>query len=230
MKNCYTSLLAPIVMLTLLPASFGEEQSRPGSDRVATVTSTSGCVAFWDFVKREPNGAHRFTAHVPAGAKNDFALDAGNYVRNYWGEGREATYADFPLLGRGPFGQAIRIRKETDATLRPFLFVPRARLHYSPIDLKGTGQSVTVVVWAIRESGNHALAGIWHHRPRDPQFAQRRLHWLDRRRGGVQSRAQRHRAHEARHYRKAGTGPNAVPLMKTITRATRSCPWPGTRR
>jgi hypothetical protein len=111
---------------------------------------TPGCVAFWDFMKREPDGARRFSAHVPAGALNDFPLDAGNYVRVYWGEGREATYADFPLLGRGPFGQAIRIRKEEDATFRPFLFVPRARLHDSPIDVKGAGRSVSVVVGAIR--------------------------------------------------------------------------------
>ena len=134
----------------------------PAADRVATVTGTPGCVAFWDFVQREPDGARRFTAHVPTGATNTFALDAGNYIHDYWGEGRTASYADFPLLGRGPFGEAIRIRKETDPTFRPFLFVPRARLHDSPIDLKGANQSVTVVVWAIRESGNHALAGIWH--------------------------------------------------------------------
>ena len=130
--------------------------------RVATVTGTPGCVAFWDFVLREPDRARRFTAHVPTGATNTFALDAGNYIRDYWGEGRTASYADFPLLGRGPFGEAIRIRQENDATFRPFLFVPRVRLHDSPIDLKGPDQSVTVVVWAIRESGNHALAGIWH--------------------------------------------------------------------
>ena len=132
------------------------------TDRVAAVMNTPGCVAFWDFVKREAGGEHRFTAQVPRGAKNDYALDAANYVKDYWGEGREATYADFPLLGRGPFGQAIRIRKEADATFRPFLFVPRARLHDSPLDIKGAGTSVTLVVWAIRESGNHALAGIWH--------------------------------------------------------------------
>ena len=130
--------------------------------RVAAVVNTPGCVAFWDFVKREQNGAHRFTAHVPQGATNNFALDAGNYIRDFWSEGREATYADFPLLDRGPFGQAIRIRKEEDPTFRPFLFVPRERLHDSPIDIKGAGKSVSVVVWAIRESGNHALAGIWH--------------------------------------------------------------------
>jgi hypothetical protein len=132
------------------------------AERVARVTGIPGCVAFWDFVKREEDEARRFTAHVPAGAANDFALDAGNYVRDFWGEGRAAEYADFPLLGRGPFGQAVQIRREADETFRPFLFVPRARLHDSPLDIKGAGKSVTLVVWAIRESGNHALAGIWH--------------------------------------------------------------------
>jgi hypothetical protein len=126
------------------------------------VTSTPGLVAFWDFVKREPADARRFTAHVPQGAPTDYPLDAGNYVRDYWGTGREAGYADFPLLGRGPFGQAIRILKEDDPDFRPFLFIPRTRLHDTPLDIKGANRSVSVVVWAIRESGNHALAGIWH--------------------------------------------------------------------
>ena len=130
--------------------------------RVQTVTNMPGLVAFWDFVKRESEVSHRVTAHVPAGMKNDYALDAGNYVKDFWGEGREAVYADFPLLGNGPFGEAIQIRKEEDDTFRPFLFVPRSRLHDTPLDIKGAGKSVTVVVWAIRESGNHALAGIWH--------------------------------------------------------------------
>ena len=132
------------------------------ADRIATVTNAPGLVAFWDFVEREPDGARRFTAHVPAGAVNDYPLDAANYIENYWNAGREATYADFPLLGRGPFGQAIRIVKEADADFRPFLLVPRSRLHDTPLDIKGAGKSVSVVVWAIRESGGHALAGIWH--------------------------------------------------------------------
>jgi len=131
------------------------------NDRVKSVTSIPGCVAFWDFVKREPDQKHRFTAHVPAGVTNDFALDATNYVKDYWGEGPKATYANFPLLGRGPFGQAIRIREEEDPMFRPLLFVPRSRLHDSAIDIKGAGKSVTLVVWAIREGGSHALAGIW---------------------------------------------------------------------
>jgi hypothetical protein len=129
---------------------------------VATVVNTPGCVAFWDFVKREPAGIRRFTAHVPAGSANDFPLDAGNYVKEFWGEGRDATYEDFPMLGRGPFGNAILFRNEKDATFRPLLSVPRSRLHDTPLDIKGADKSVSVVVWAIRESGNHALAGIWH--------------------------------------------------------------------
>lgn len=132
------------------------------ADRVAAVTALPGLVAFWDFVQREPAGERRFTAHVPAGSPTDYPLDAGNYIKDFWGTGRAATYADFPLLGRGPFGQAIRIVKESDPDFRPLLLVPRARLHDTPLDLKGAGKSVTVVVWAIRESGNHALAGIWH--------------------------------------------------------------------
>ena len=133
-----------------------------GAEPVGIVAETPGLVAFWDFVRREPDGLRRFTAHVPAGATTDYPLDAANYIKDYWGAGREATYADFPQLGRGPFGNAIRIVKETDPDFRPFLFVPRARLHDTPLDIKGAGKSVTVVVWAIRESGNHALAGIWH--------------------------------------------------------------------
>lgn len=132
------------------------------ADRVASVTALPGLVAFWDFVQREPDGERRFTAHVPAGSPTDYPLDAGNYIKDFWGTGREATYADFPLLGRGPFGQAIRIVKESDPDFRPLLLVPRARLHDTPLDIKGAGKSVTVVVWAVRESGNHALAGIWH--------------------------------------------------------------------
>ncbi len=151
MKSISFLILCPL----LLSVTFGAEPA-------GSVTETPGLVAFWDFVQREPDGLRRFTAHVPAGATTDYPLDAANYIKEYWGAGREATYADFPQLGRGPFRNAIRIVKETDPDFRPFLFVPRARLHDTPLDIKGAGKSVTVVVWAIRESGNHALAGIWH--------------------------------------------------------------------
>ncbi len=137
-------------------------QPRLRSERVKTVVQIPGLVAFWDFVAREGGGQRRFIAHVPAGAGNAYPLDAGNYVLDYWGVGRVATYADFPLLGRGPFGEAILIRKEADRDFRPFLFVPRSRLHDSPLDIKGPEVSLTVVVWATWEGGNHGLAGIWH--------------------------------------------------------------------
>lgn len=151
--------LIPCLSAFLVPVGQAAESHR---DRVGAVTNTPGCVAFWDFVKREPVGAQRFTAHVPAVSPTDYPLDAANYVKDFWQAGPEATYADFPLLGRGPFGQAIRIRQESDSDFRPFLFVPRSRLHDTPLDIKGPDKSVTVIVWAIRESGNHALAGIWH--------------------------------------------------------------------
>ncbi len=138
-----------------------KEASFSGPERVSIVTTTPGLVAFWDFVKREPQGSQRFTAHVPEGTTNNYPLDAANYIKDYWGAGREASYADFPRLGRGPFGEAIQIREEEE-NFRPYLFVPRSRLHDSPLDIKGVAKSVSVVVWAIRESGNHALAGIWH--------------------------------------------------------------------
>jgi hypothetical protein len=152
--------LCPAIWLFATVVCAGGEADH--EQRVATVTQIPGLVAFWDFVAREAGGERRFVAHVPAGSPTDYPLDASNYVRDFWGVGREATYADFPLLGRGPFGEAIRIRKEEDPTFRPFLFVPRSRLNDTPLDIKGEGRSVTVVVWAVRESGNHALAGIWH--------------------------------------------------------------------
>ncbi|HWR51501.1 MAG TPA: hypothetical protein VN428_10365, partial [Bryobacteraceae bacterium] len=76
--------------------------------------------------------------------------------------GRTAAYSDFPLLNRGPFGQAVRFRAETDRAFRPTLLVPRNRLHDSLLDIKGPGRSASMVAWVIRESGNHAIAGIWH--------------------------------------------------------------------
>ena len=153
--------MKPLLFVLAGATSVWADPAGPYQERVQAVTATPGLIAFWDFTKREAPG-QRFTAHVPAGARNEYALDAGNYVKDLWGQGPAASYADFPLLGSGPFGQAIRIRAETNPDFRPLLFVPRARLQDTPLDIKGAGKAVTVVVWAIRESGNHALAGIWH--------------------------------------------------------------------
>jgi len=169
-NSLFVGLIATIVGSCCLTPTSGADApkskllsliAKPSSP-ADVVTGTPGCVAFWDFVKREPDESRRFVAHVPDGVANDYPLDAWNWVKDYWERGRAATYADFPQLGRGPFGNAIRIVKETDEYFRPLLVVPRERLHNSPLDIKGQDKSVSVIVWAIRESGNHALAGIWH--------------------------------------------------------------------
>ncbi len=129
--------------------------------RVDAVRGVPGLVAFWDFVLRERETPHRFVAHT-AGNGPVFPLDAVNYVRAYWGEGREASYADLPLLGRGPFGEAVRFVEEESPDLRPTLLVPRTALHDTGLDVKGPGASVSMAVWLIRHGGNHAIAGIWH--------------------------------------------------------------------
>lgn len=129
------------------------------SPDIRKITRTRGFVALWDFVKSRDG---RFDAHQPKGATHDLSLEARNYVLDYWNLGRPASYSDFPLLGRGPFGQAIQIRPESDPSFRPVLLVPRARLHDSRLDVKGPGKSVSLLAWVVRTSGNHAIAGIWH--------------------------------------------------------------------
>lgn len=146
--------------LLLLLASLS---SADYADRVATVTRTPGFVALWDFVKREPGG-ERFDAWKATGESADLRLDFINYIRDYWGEGRVATYGDLAVVPEGPFGQAVSLRTETDATFRPLLVVPRARLRGSRLDVHGAQRSVTLVAWIKRapDSGTHAIAGIWH--------------------------------------------------------------------
>jgi hypothetical protein len=128
--------------------------------RVDMVRATPGFVALWDFVKRTPDG--RFAAHQAREESHDLALEAANYVRDFWNEGEPATYADFPLLREGPFGQAVRFLNETKPNFRPVLLIPRARMHNSGLDAKGKGRSVSMAIWVRRETGGHALGGIWH--------------------------------------------------------------------
>ncbi len=154
--NSYTTVvIATIVLASLSAATYDQ--------RVSAVTGTPGFAALWDFVKRDP-ADQRFDAWKSPGDQTDFRLDAVNYVRDYWGEGRAATYADVPVVNEGPFGKAIHLSTQTDPTFRPLLMVPRSRLRGSRIDVHGPGRSVTLVVWLKRlaDSGNHAVAGIWH--------------------------------------------------------------------
>jgi hypothetical protein len=156
------SLIILLACAATLPAAAAGEPDGY-RQRVKQVTRARGLVAFWDFVKREPGGAGaRFDAHKAKSESADLRLDALNYVRDFWGEGRQAGYADIPLLGRGPFGQAIEIRPESENDFRPCLIVPRERLHGSGLDVKGPRQSVSMLAWVVRRSGNHAIAGIWH--------------------------------------------------------------------
>lgn len=131
--------------------------------QVDVVTQTPGFVALWDFAKRDAADA-RFDAWKAPGVTADLRLDAVNYVRDYWGEGRAATYADLRVVDEGPFGKAVDLGTATDPTFRLLLMVPRERIAGSRIDVHGPGRSVTLVVWLKRtpESGNHAIAGIWH--------------------------------------------------------------------
>ncbi len=144
-----------VVAALLAPAQDQREYPR----RVELVKAIPGLAAFWDFVARDA-ATGRFLAHTPQGTA--YPLDAVNYVRDYWHEGRPATYDDFPLLGRGPFGNAVRFREETDPTFRPTLLLSRDQFHDGPLDVGGPGRSVSMVVWMVHEAGNHAVAGIWH--------------------------------------------------------------------
>jgi cyanophycinase len=128
---------------------------------VSVARNIGGFAALWDFVKND-SLTSRFDAWKPSTEKADLRLDVRNYVLDYWGEGREASYKDVPVVDAGPFGKAVVIQQETDPTFRPVLLVPRERMHGSGIDVKGPGGSVTLVAWVEWESGNHAIAGIWH--------------------------------------------------------------------
>ncbi len=89
-------------ILTIATILIGALNSRAEEvGKIEIITNTPGLVAFWDFMKREPDGQRRFIAHVPDRATTAYPLDAANYIKDYWGTGREATYADFPQLGRG---------------------------------------------------------------------------------------------------------------------------------
>ena len=132
--------------------------------RVQCVRQTPGLAAFWDFVQREdgPNGSGNFLALTAQGDEHRYLLEPHNVSLDYWRDGAKATLADFPLLGRGPFGQAIQFHAPKAQNDLPVLEVPRAVLQDTPLDVKGPGKSVSMIVWLIYQDGEHAVAGIWH--------------------------------------------------------------------
>jgi hypothetical protein len=108
------------------------------------------------------NGSGRFVAETDAVDERRFPLVPRNISRDFWHDGAEASMADFPLLGRGPFGQAVQFHEPKEQNDLPVLLVPRADLHDTRLDAKGPGKSVSMVVWLIYQGDNHAIAGIWH--------------------------------------------------------------------
>lgn len=132
--------------------------------RVDVVTEIPGLAAFWDFVERDggPDGDGHFVARTAVPGERRYPLMPWNISRTYWNEGDEATMADFPLLGRGPFGQAVQFRDPRRIDDLPVLMVPRKVLHDTPLDVKGPGKSVSMVVWMVYQGGDHAIGGIWH--------------------------------------------------------------------
>ena len=146
------------------PASSATPERIAYEHRVEAVRQIPGLSAFWDFVQREdgPLGKGNFVAHTAVAGEKRYPLQPWNISRAYWNDGEEATLAQFPLLGRGPFGQAVQFRSPEGQNDLPVLMVPRSVLRDTPLDIKGPGRSVSMVVWMIHEDGNHAVAGIWH--------------------------------------------------------------------
>ena len=133
-------------------------------ERIGMVRQTPGLVAFWDFANREDGlqGSGRFRAYTATEDTSRYILESKNISREFWKDGDEATLTDFPLLGRGPFGQSVRFSRPRAQNDLPVLMVPRKALHDSPLDIKGPGSSVSMVVWMTYQEGAHAIAGMWH--------------------------------------------------------------------
>lgn len=143
----------------------GETQfTAANQERVNRVKEIPGLVALWDFVERRDSWqTDKPFVSIPGEANGQvFELEPRNISLDFWHEGPQTTLDDFKLLGRGPFGQAVRFDDPLSKDNLPVLSVPRNKLHNSALDIKGKGKSVTMVVWMLYEKGNHAIAGMWH--------------------------------------------------------------------
>jgi hypothetical protein len=163
------SLLLGAGILHPLPAEEPKKVAMPPSRtsyerRVELVRGISGLAAFWDFVQREDSrdGQGNFIAYTSVSGEKRYPLQPQNISRLFWKDGEEASLNDFPLLGRGPFGQAVQFHSPKALNDLPVLLVPREVLHDTPLDVKGPGRSVSMVVWLIHQEDSHAIAGMWH--------------------------------------------------------------------
>lgn len=157
-------MLTVVIGLVAATAVAAEPSAEECRRRVDLVTGIPGLAAFWDFVERDggPTGDGHFLARTAVAGERRYPLMPWNISRAYWNEGDEATMADFPLLGRGPFGQAVQFRDPRRIDDLPVLMVPRKLMHDTPLDVKGPGKSVSMVVWMVYQGGDHAIGGIWH--------------------------------------------------------------------
>ncbi len=183
MKNHHKSLLTlTFVTLATSTLPIGAEQpdqqalppiqfttsdtrfTQANEERVNRVTQIPGLVALWDFVQRRDSlqTDNPFVSIPGEPGAQTYELEPRNLSLDYWHQGPPATLDDFELFGRGPFGQAVRFSSPSSLDHLPVLAVPREKLHDSPLDIKGQGKSVTLVVWLLYEKGNHAIAGMWH--------------------------------------------------------------------
>lgn len=127
----------------------GDSQfTEANQERVDLVKQFPGLVALWDFVHRRDSWQtdNPFISIPGESGGQTYELEPRNISLDYWKQGPEATLADFELLGRGPFGQAVRFSNPRSDEDLPVLSVPRKDLHDSPLDIKGKGKSVTLVV------------------------------------------------------------------------------------
>jgi hypothetical protein len=152
---------------SLPPIQFAEGEKHftaANQERVDIVKQIPGLVALWDFVQRRDSWKtnNPFISIPGESGGQTYELEPRNISLDFWHEGKEATLDDFELYGRGPFGQAVRFSSPKSKTDLPVLTVPRKNLHDSPLDIKGKGKSVSMVVWLLYERGNHAIAGMWH--------------------------------------------------------------------
>jgi hypothetical protein len=153
-----------LAVLAFLPTGNADSPTDIYLRRTAAVRAVPGLTAFWDFMQREDGvgGRGRFVAQTDIPGESRFALFPHNVSRDFWNDGVESTLDDFPLLGRGPFGQAIVFHEAKAQNNLPVLLVPRSDLHDTRLDVKGPGKSVSMAVWLIYQGNNHAIAGLWH--------------------------------------------------------------------
>lgn len=151
------------VFITLTVTSACAAEPDNYASRVRTVTEIPGLAAFWNFVERTDgkSGKGNFVALTSVIGEKRYELIPRNISREFWKTGDEANLTDFPLLGRGPFGQSVRFQDPKTLDDLPVLLVPRKDLHDSPLDVKGPGKSVSMIVWILHEKHDHAIAGLW---------------------------------------------------------------------